>query len=573
MDYRSLCRFLEDMGPMPLADGSAKDDWLDGKDVATLLLNSVDDDALVYLNHSFGNTYCYLNSALVSNDRLSGEYIDDILNWNFLRGPSWSYSSTRTGTEDVFSVSPPLSNTRSKILDGSEPLLFQRSFEGHSQSSYWVLNQKIEQMLDIHHVEERKAYCRFDENGDYEDVIILDFGRNLCTIKKSDLNLLMLITNSTLVRVFDFSRKIDAHDVGDYSERDTISNTSIKHAEIHARRGFWSKGNEKVGCAIRGFQLLSISEPKEDLVKRANREQPERNYESFISWDIKHNLVHECSSNPDDMDSYFTDTGKPFQTTIAFFNPDVLTKYKQHPEKYKVGPSWIYCRGAWSLQRYDVNSEGQVNVLLCDIAHLPYNEQRYWKYFNEEPKAGISQRSYTQDFKGEFSDEHDSLISLTNNLSSFPLAAQSGKPVPIWEYRGDQANRKTSQLHRVLTESPKEWEDQIIELTKIIVDGLNVKSLRKIAQSLNCDDPSFGSIKLLEKVLAAKSVDAPTVEKIVKPIRELNETRSSGVAHAGRPIPKGDLKKQFDATLDGVDEAMALLRHFIEKGLFNIQPT
>ena len=119
-------------------------------------------------------------------------------------------------------------------------------------------------------------------------------------------------------------------------------------------------------------------------------------------------------------------TNRPHQVSSSgFFNADVLTKYKQHPEKYVVTTESIQCRGAWTLKRYDINPKGQIDVFLCDLSLLPYREQQYWKCFNEQPRAGISSKSITRDFKGEFSDEYDALISLSHNLLDYPLATHS----------------------------------------------------------------------------------------------------------------------------------------------------
>lgn len=571
MEFEEVKRFINSHGPIPTPESGFREDWLYGRDLANLLLDSTNADVPVYLNHSFVETDCFLLSILVSNNRLAGDFINDIMKWNFSCDYSWGYSRLRSEGEKVYSICPPLGHTGSEVLDGSEPIVFHRFFEGHEKSSYLEVNQKITQILDVHFVEERGAFCRFDENGDYEDVIILDDENNLCTIKKSDLDLLMLITDSTLVRVYDFTRIVDRYHMGDYSDYDVLKVGSQQNTQIFGRRGFWSNGDgEKNGSNIRGFQTITISEPLEILKKRADREFFEGKYESFISHDFKNKKVHDCSCDPKELDSYYTDTGKPFQTTPAFFNADVLTKYKQHPEKYVVTPESIQCRGAWTLKRYDVNPKGQIDVFLCDLSLLPYKEQQYWKCFNEQPRAGISSKSITQDFKGEFSDEYDALISLSHNLLEYPLATHSGNEVTIWEFRGDQAKRKTSQLHYVITESPKEWETQILELSRIIVDGLNVASLRGLAQHLKCDDPKFGSIKLLGVNLQARTVDQIVVESILKPIIELNDIRSKCVAHAGKSIPKGDLRVQFADLLKRIDGAMLQLRTLIEKGVFDI---
>ena len=88
------------------------------------------------------------------------------------------------------------------------------------------------------------------------------------------------------------------------------------------------------------------------------------------------------------LDSYFRDTGKPFEVSPVFFNPEVLTKYKSNHEKYDLDDRHIHCYGAWSLKTYSINEEGQVHTYLCYLGQLPYKEQLHWKQYNEEPKSG-----------------------------------------------------------------------------------------------------------------------------------------------------------------------------------------
>ena len=110
----------------------------------------------------------------------------------------------------------------------------------------------------------------------------------------------------------------------------------------------------------------------------------------------------------------------------------------------------------------------------------------------------------------------------------------------------------------------------VADPSRIIVDGLNVASLRGLAQHLKCDNKKFGSIKLLEVNLQARAIDQIIVESILKPIVELNDIRSKCVAHAGKSIPKGDLRVQFADLLKRIDGAMLQLRVLIEKGVFDI---
>ena len=73
-----------------------------------------------------------------------------------------------------------------------------------------------------------------------------------------------------------------------------------------------------------------------------------------------------------------------------FFKPQVLDKYKADREKYRLEDRTITCRNSWYLQTYDVNEAGQVHTYITYLGNLPIEEQRYWKAFNERPKAPIS---------------------------------------------------------------------------------------------------------------------------------------------------------------------------------------
>jgi hypothetical protein len=90
----------------------------------------------------------------------------------------------------------------------------------------------------------------------------------------------------------------------------------------------------------------------------------------------------------------------------------VLLKYKADSEKYRLQDRSISCRGAWHLDTYDINEAGQIHTYLIYLRNLPYEEQLYWKAFNEEPKAPISKRAVATDFEGSWDLEYDSLQSL-----------------------------------------------------------------------------------------------------------------------------------------------------------------
>lgn len=89
------------------------DDWFKGTDVLNFLHQSAAGDVPVYLS---GNGF-YSYSVFVSQELLTGDYIQDMLGWNFGPSTGWGYGDSYE--DDINNPRPilfsPLHNTGSKI--------------------------------------------------------------------------------------------------------------------------------------------------------------------------------------------------------------------------------------------------------------------------------------------------------------------------------------------------------------------------------------------------------------------------------------------------------------------------
>ena len=297
-------------------------------------------------------------------------------------------------------------------------------------------------------------------------------------------------------------------------------------------------------------------------------EQP-RQYATFRALDFKHGSVTECSCDPDGLGNYFVPSDKPFSTSPAFLRPEVILRYKQDPGKYSVEDRIIHCRGTWTL-RYDVNDAGQVHAYLIDLSQLPYSEQLYWQSFNEDPRAAISERSFASDFNAEWDTFENPLESLKQRLTNFPKVVQQGLAVDVWRMSPEARRRGYLRLAYVLTRSTKEWEDQVLALTQVLVESLSKTRLRALAKHLNCDDPQVGSLKLLRRCLDARDVDQEVIDECVKPLEELNMWRSKASAHGGGSAPTGDLRQHYRGLVERCDTAMETLAELIRAHMLDI---
>jgi hypothetical protein len=154
----------------------------------------------------------------------------------------------------------------------------------------------------------------------------------------------------------------------------------------------------------------------------------------------------------------------------------VLHRYKADQEKYEVQDRSISCRGTWSLRTYDINDAGQVHTYLRYLRELPYKEQLYWKAFNEWPKAWLSKRAITTDFKGEVYAEYDALNALKHKIRRL-----DDSPPAWWSPRGDKL---LNTVHYPATAASTEWANEILALDQLLVEGFRSKNLKALAKEL-----------------------------------------------------------------------------------------
>ena len=232
--------------------------------------------------------------------------------------------------------------------------------------------------------------------------------------------------------------------------------------------------------------LSSVGDRDEQLRKLLSEDRENQRGVSFLV-KVRNGKVGEWPPSSRRDKALFRD-GHPPPITPTFFRGEVLSRFKRHSEKYTLTQSTIECRGAWFLRSYDVNEAGQVYAYLKDLWTLPYQEQLYWRSFNEAPKAGISERSFAQDFLAVFWEGPDPLLNLERILVDFPSSLIEGQATPIWEPPMEDPNRSLKGLHYVVTDSPGDWSDHIRQLAIVVIEGLRPRLLRRVARAHRCPE-------------------------------------------------------------------------------------
>ncbi len=552
-------------------EGGTKEfaEWLTQNDFLKFLSASCTDEIPVYV--SCGGIYIY--SAVVPEKVLEGGYIDDLMKWQCPPDSTWGYdySLTRRMTAKNICVSGPFDIAGSKILKKATPLTFLRSYEGRiGRKGYVEFSQYFTHLNGLHYDECKNTYSRLNEEGDIEDIIKIFFDKEkiLVTIKKVVMDLHLFACKSVLLRLFDVTRYKDSTSLSG-GKREESDLQDAKN-EIFARKGlvYDSEGLPTAGW-LRGFQIIRNQEPRKKMLKIiAGKYSPAQKYEKFIAMDWKHQRIAECSCDEKQLDSYFTDTGKPFQITPAFFKPEVLLKYKQDKEKYKLTQRTISCRNSWHLQTYDINEAGQVHTYLRYLGQLPHSEQLHWKSYNEEPKGTISKRAFITDIKGDWDRSYNPLSKLMKSLSELQEMKK--------EFWSCEQGVDAFQLNYVVTDSLKEWTDEIHSLDKLVVECLGNTYLKGLAKKINCYEPHLGSIKLLKAILEKKGIDDQELANIISPLDEIHDLRTKFSGHkTGRQVERvrkqlisthGNLKNHFRTLLERTEKAINAISELISKG-------
>ena len=484
-------------------------------------------DFIQFLNDNVSNDYIvlyasvqhlFLHGVLVPDTVATERDIDDLLNWHGNPSDSWSISAGNR-------IVPPLSTFGSRGIAAGEQIVFLRSFSGLSEDQrYLEIWQKLLHTLGLHHMRERKAWCRIDRHGDIEEVIKVlekpaectELGSFAVVAKRECLAEYALMTNSVLLFMFDFIPTA-ALAIDFFGPENIITEFPVRNADSNIYYRYREENGNLIW--IGGIQLRSVH------VTHSEDFWTHKKYEAFLALDWTNGEVREISCSPASLSNYYTKSPSPFEMSPAFFRPEVLSKYKADREKYTLKERSISCRGVWHLQTYDINAAGQVHTYLAYLRQLPNEEQLYWKSFNEHPKAPISERSFKTDFLGELSySESNPLASLKETLH--------GLRVPWWRLRAED---EIQWAHYPVTGSNDEWRHEIQRLDRLVVEGFEERWLREQARKVGAlPDEGDKSIALLEKCLIANGIEESAAKVVVRPFREIRAHRSTFAHTAGQ---------------------------------------
>lgn len=478
-------------------------------DFINFLKNSTEDFVPVVIN---GNGI-WMHSLVVPNSNLVNLCFDELLGWG-IDSSSYGYECD---VSNNFQLSNPWDNYfPSDILNNALPIFFDRPvFE--FQESRIEFNQQFAHILDIATKTDSEDFYKL-EKGDFKKVVqIFEENYSIYSLDKIELDKLLSITDSTLIRFFDC--RISCNDINLNETEKTIHKGELDTHYYFVQSNIFGISSKH----IRGFQIIECD--------NQYYEYEEKEYEEFTIKDFKTGDTKICSCNPNELSNYFIKSDNPHELSTVFFDKRIFHEFDNDSEKYSITDRKIHCRGYWSLDYTMSNDKSQVIVYIIDLARLPYEVQKYWKSFNVHPDSELPDHVIKNDIEGVWHEDFDPLNELKNLLRNFPTFNIDGNESLMWKERNLHNIRGLNDLKYLRFGTKDEWEKEIDKLCQVLVEGLYERNINKLAKKFGCYDEELGSLKQLNQCMSIFGVDEKIKGVIMAPLFELNDYRIN-VDHA-----------------------------------------
>ena len=516
-----------------------KNGWITVYDTT---VNSSDDRGATYC--CFINSKQYLESALKSDnwDLSFGHNGPTIITSYNGKSKRTKYYSKSNKAIDHFVI------CRHDFPNGDEYIEISEEFRLY----YNLLEKKSKDIL---------TYIYFNKNGDEEEIIRIISGKKVEVQFRAVMD--YISTKKIYFAIqFDYMRFSDKtiSELG-LEEKDIIT-SDYNYCYSYLLRNDISF-QYKTQAWIMGKYI--IYPKKNHKIKDWFPLDEEDKYADFI-YDFDENgntLSFTCDKEK--LANYFgKNPNNPLYTTPIYFRKEVLQKYFHNPQKYSVEDGLIRCGSSWVL-RIDNNCKDYVSVFLGDLGMLTYKEQLYWKSYNIEKQKGISYTTYSRAFLGEPANPDSPDLYFKMRYSDFCIKTKEKNGESFFKPLTGADIHYFETLHTLLEDNnAKDFDEQILSLTKVLIDSLNEKYLvQKIKIPLEENDKG---IDKLEKYLKSNNSNIPVM---ITFFRNLQNLRSTTVAH--RRSESNKHKKEAEKYFQiGVRSYKEILQDIFVKAIYTI---
>ena len=468
----------------------------------------------------------YIYCALIPSDHIEEALSDSTWDLEFSQCmPSGMVSHKGTKEEHKY--------LRYGVDNGVEPLIFDRNFH-RLRDEYREISEEFRLFHNLYHDRKTNQYIKIDEDGNEEIVAVVE--PNQVRVRLKEIRQFLAIKEMHLAIQFIFSETSTqslerlGFTAGEEDRRDGMIRWMQRYGDLDGI------GNCRAFSRLVGKRLVEPL-PKTKSGFWPFAEVSEQEYASFIIDVDENGNEISYTSNPGELKTPAdpgnirgVDEKAPSYLTLVHFRKKVLDKYYHEPSKYSVEDSILRCGSLWSVY-IDNHHDDIVCAWLGDLGRdLPSSEQGHWCLHNIPPIGGVSKTYFARQVEAQF--------------------ANSGRPEHIFKQRYDDLQKvsqaqlgwqwllplQTADAHHrqslriPATDEQRDFDGVVLSLTKMLIDSLNEKSLRKLIPCEKQEEfKDKRGIALLEVVLHLNELEGADVH--VAFLRKLQNLRSSGSAH------------------------------------------
>ena len=417
------------------------------------------------------------------------------------------------------------------VTNRVEPLVLFRDFHG-LYDSYMEISEEFRLFHNLYHDRKTDKYIKIDDEGNEHLVAVIEPNRIQMRLK--EIRQFLAIKDMYLSIQFDYDEYSTYH----------LKELGFEQGETHRQKRFmrWCHGcGESISERYKSLSRLTGKQLIEPLPKSKSglwgfAEEPKKKYAEFIIGVDENGDEITNTTDPDALANNFGATpDSPHYLTPVHFRKQVLDKYYRESSKYSVKDSFLSCGYLWQV-RIDNHHTDKICAWLGDLGRdLPYTEQQHWQLYNIPPEGGMSETYFRRQILAQptnsnqlehlFKQRYDDL----QKHSEKHLCWQLLRPLPP----GDEYHLNA--LRIPATDEQRDFDELVLSLTKILIDSLNEKELKKLIsleqeQNLTPDQKeNLKGIGWLEIALNACGVE--DAANHIAFLRKLQNLRSAGSAH------------------------------------------
>ena len=426
--------------------------------------------------------------------------------------------------------------------DGIEPLIINRDFN-ESQTNYGKrvpyneISEEFRLFHNLYHDKETNEYIKIDDEGNEHGVAAVK--PDYIKIRLKEIRQFLAVKDMYLSVQFSFQgdSEYSFEELG-VSEDEMVGEDETKPIRETTRDGdiCWWHWQHPVYSDLRmleGKRLIKPLPKSKSVFPGFAEESKKKHVEFIIGIDEDgEEIIHTC--DPTKLNHYGSNPDALSDLTPVYFGKQVLDQYYREPSKYSVEDSRVSC--PWWGMRIDNHHDDKVIAWLRELCFLPYKEQLHWQSHNIPPEGGLSKTYFERYFKGSFtatSDQPEHLFKYSyahlQKESEKYLGWQLLQPLDLRDEHHFKGLRIPS------TDEQRDFDELVLSLTKILIDSLNQKELKKLIsleqeQNLSPDQKkNLKGIDYLE--LALNSCGVEDAAGHITFLRKLQRLRSRGSAH------------------------------------------